>query len=44
VLDLLITNVAKVMHLQGHGLEPDCDASFVLLPQRLPATNFMVSR
>ena len=24
------TNAAKVMHLQGYGLEPGCDASFVL--------------
>jgi cytosine deaminase len=25
------TNAARVMHLQGYGLEPGCDASFVLL-------------
>jgi cytosine deaminase len=24
-------NAAKVMHLQGYGLEPGCDASFMLL-------------
>ena len=30
------TNAAKVMHLQGYGLEPGCDASFVLLLARDP--------
>jgi cytosine/creatinine deaminase len=29
--DAVTTNAAKVMHLQGYGLEPGCDASFVLL-------------
>jgi cytosine deaminase len=29
--DAVTVNAAKVMHLQGHGLEPGCDASFVLL-------------
>jgi cytosine deaminase len=24
-------NAARVMHLKGYGLEPGCDASFVLL-------------
>jgi len=28
------TNAAKVMHLQGYGLEVGCDASFVLLQAR----------
>ena len=30
------THAAKVMHLQGYGLEPGCDASFVLLQARDP--------
>jgi cytosine/creatinine deaminase len=30
------TNAAKVMHLQGYGLEVGCDASFVLLQARDP--------
>ena len=30
------TNAAKVMHLQGYGLEMGCDASFVLLQARDP--------
>jgi cytosine deaminase len=29
--DAVTVNAAKVMHLQGYGLEPGCDASFVLL-------------
>ena len=29
--DAVTTNAAKVMHLQGYGLAPGCDASFVLL-------------
>ena len=29
-------NAAKVMHLQGYGLELGCDASFVLLQARDP--------
>ena len=34
--DAVTTNAAKVMHLQGYGLEPGCDASFVLLQARDP--------
>jgi cytosine deaminase len=30
------TNAAKVMHLEGYGLEVGCDASFVLLQARDP--------
>ena len=30
------SNPAKVMHLPGYGLEPGCDASFVLLQARDP--------
>ena len=29
--DAVTIHAAKVMHLQGYGLEPGCDASFVLL-------------
>ena len=29
--EAVTTNAAKVMHLEGYGLEPGCDASFVLL-------------
>ena len=32
--DAVTTNAAKVMHLQGYGLEVGCDASFVLLQAR----------
>ncbi len=32
--DAVTTNAAKLMHLQGYGLEPGCDASFVLLQAR----------
>jgi len=32
--DAVTVNAAKVMHLQGYGLEPGCDASFVLLQAR----------
>ena len=32
--DAVTTNAAKVMHLQGYGLVPGCDASFVLLQAR----------
>lgn len=32
--DAVTTNGAKVMHLQGYGLEVGCDASFVLLQAR----------
>jgi cytosine deaminase len=28
--DAVTTNAAKMMHLEGCGLEPGCDASFVL--------------
>jgi len=34
--DAVTTNAAKVMHLQGYGLEPGCDASFLLLQARDP--------
>jgi cytosine/creatinine deaminase len=32
--DAVTTNAAKVMHLQGYGIEAGCDASFVLLQAR----------
>jgi cytosine/creatinine deaminase len=32
--DAVTTNAAKVLHRQGYGLEPGCDASFVLLQAR----------
>jgi cytosine deaminase len=32
--DAVTGNAAKVMHLQGYGIEPGCDASFVLLQAR----------
>jgi cytosine/creatinine deaminase len=32
--DAVTANAAKVMHLQGYGLEPGCEASFVLLQAR----------
>jgi len=32
--DAVTTNAAKVMHLKGYGIEPGCDASFVLLQAR----------
>ena len=34
--DAVTINAAKVMHLQGYGLEVGCDASFVLLQARDP--------
>jgi cytosine deaminase len=34
--DAVTTHAAKVMHLEGYGLEPGCDASFVLLQARDP--------
>ena len=34
--DAVTTNAARVMHLQGYGLEVGCDASFVLLQARDP--------
>jgi cytosine deaminase len=34
--DAVTTNAAKVMHLQGYGLEVGCNASFVLLQARDP--------
>ncbi len=34
--DAVTTRAAQVMHLQGYGLEPGCDASFVLLQARDP--------
>jgi cytosine deaminase len=32
--DAVTVNAARVMHLEGYGLEPGCDASFVLLQAR----------
>jgi cytosine/creatinine deaminase len=32
--DAVTTNAAKVMHLEGYGLDKGCDASFVLLQAR----------
>ena len=32
--DAVTGNAAKVMHLEGYGLEPGCEASFVLLQAR----------
>jgi cytosine deaminase len=32
--DAVTLNAAKVMHLQGYGIAPGCDASFVLLQAR----------
>jgi cytosine deaminase len=32
--DAVTSNAAKVMHLQGYGIEAGCDASFVLLQAR----------
>ena len=32
--EAVTTNAAKVMHLEGYGLAPGCDASFVLLQAR----------
>jgi cytosine deaminase len=32
--DAVTTNAAKVMHLDGYGIAPGCDASFVLLQAR----------
>ncbi|NKE64684.1 amidohydrolase family protein [Ramlibacter sp. RBP-2] len=32
--DAVTTNAARVMHLEGYGLEPGCEASFVLLQAR----------
>jgi cytosine/creatinine deaminase len=32
--DAVTVNAAKLMHLQGYGLAPGCDASFVLLQAR----------
>lgn len=34
--DAVTVNAARVMHLQGYGLEVGCDASFVLLQARDP--------
>jgi len=34
--DAVTTNAAKVMHLEGYGVEVGCDASFVLLQARDP--------
>lgn len=32
--DAVTANAAQIMHLDGYGLEPGCDASFVLLQAR----------
>ena len=32
--DAVTTNAAKIMHLEGYGLEAGCSASFVLLQAR----------
>ena len=32
--DAVTVNAAKLMHLQGYGIAPGCDASFVLLQAR----------
>jgi len=32
--DAVTVNAARVMHLQGYGIEAGCDASFVLLQAR----------
>ena len=34
--DAVTVNAAKVMHLEGYGIEPGCDASFVLLQAKSP--------
>ncbi|MDO9359981.1 MAG: cytosine deaminase, partial [Polaromonas sp.] len=34
--DAVTVNAAKVMHLEGYGITPGCDASFVLLQARDP--------
>ncbi len=34
--DAVTVNAARVMHLQGYGIEAGCDASFVLLQAREP--------
>ena len=34
--DAVTTNAARVMNLEGYGLEPGCDASFTLLQARSP--------
>jgi cytosine deaminase len=34
--DAVTVHAAKVMHLQGYGIAPGCDASFVLLQARSP--------
>ncbi|MDP3310162.1 MAG: cytosine deaminase, partial [Polaromonas sp.] len=32
--DAVTVNAARVMHLEGYGIAPGCDASFVLLQAR----------
>jgi cytosine deaminase len=32
--DAVTINAARIMHLDGYGIEPGCDASFVLLQAR----------
>lgn len=34
--DAVTINAAKVMHLEGYGIEAGCDASFVMLQARDP--------
>jgi len=34
--DAVTVNAAKLMHLEGYGIEPGCDASFVLLQATSP--------
>ncbi len=34
--EAVTTNPARIMHLQGYGLAPGCDASFVLLQAHNP--------
>jgi cytosine deaminase len=34
--DAVTVNAAKVMHLEGYGIEAGCDASFVLLQAKSP--------
>jgi len=34
--EAVTTRAARILHLDGYGLEPGCDASFVLLQARDP--------
>jgi len=44
--DAVTVNAAKVMHLNGYGIAPGCDASFVLLQARdaVEAIRFRANR